>query len=119
MTTSPAPATRLLHWAARLGGLAAIVPLMLIVVGESGTGPDGVREWLYLALFPFGFSAGYLLGWLRPLLGGVLSLACMAASLALIGRGVDTQAYLVWGVLCIPAVLFVATGLLQRRAAHA
>jgi hypothetical protein len=112
MPTSPAGS-------ARLGGLAAIVPLMLIVFGESVAGPDGAREGLYLVLFPFGFSARYLVGWIRPLAGGVHSPVCMAASLALIGRSVGAQAYLVWGVLCVPAAQFVATGLLQRRAAHA
>ena len=48
----------------------AVVPVMLIAFGEPGSGPAGPREWVYLALFPFGFSAGYLLGWRWPLLGG-------------------------------------------------
>src|SRR5689334_20046903 len=90
---------RCLLWIARLAGLAAIVPLMLIVFGEPGTGPYGLRVWVYLALFPFGFSAGYLLAWRWPVCGGAFSLVCLIASLALIGRPVGLAPYLIWGML--------------------
>jgi hypothetical protein len=109
--------TRALLWSARLAGTAVIVPLLLIAFGESGTGPSGAREWVYLALFPFGFSAGYLLGWRWPLFGGCLSLACMAVSLVLIGRVLDVAPYLIWGVLCLPGILYVIAGSQLRRAA--
>ena len=104
------PAARVLHWVARLAGIAVIVPLMLIVFGESGSGPSGVREWVYLALFPFGFAAGYVLGWRWPLLGGCVSLACMALSLAVIGRVLDLEPYLIWGLVSVPGVLYVIAG---------
>ena len=105
-----------LLWLARLAGVAAIVPLMLIVFGESGTGPAGLRTWVYLALFPFGFSAGYLLGWRWPLLGGCVSLACMAASLVVLGRVLPVQPYLIWGALSVPGVLYVISGWKLRAA---
>ena len=103
-----------LWWIARIGAIAAIVPLMLIVFGESGTGPADIREWVYLVLFPFGFSVGYLLGWRWPLWGGCLSLGCLAASLVVIGRVFPPMAYLTWGILSVPAILYVVTGLLLR-----
>ncbi len=68
-----------------------------------------------LALFPFGFSAGYLLGWRWPLLAGCLSLACMATSLVVIGRVFDLASYLTWGVLSVPGVLYVIAGLKLRK----
>jgi hypothetical protein len=108
-------ASQVLVWIARLGGIAAIVPLMLIVFGERGSGPAGVREWVYLALFPFGFAAGYLLGWRLPLVGGCVSLACMAASLIVIQRTFDWKAYATWGVLCLPGILYVIAGWRLRR----
>lgn len=108
-------ATQVLLWIARLSGLAAIVPLMLIVFGERGSGPAGVRVWVYLALFPFGFAAGYLLGWRWPLVGGCISLACMAASLVVIQMPFEWEPYLIWGVLCIPGFLYVIAGLRLRR----
>jgi hypothetical protein len=110
---------RVLLWIARLAGILAIVPLMLIAFGEYGRGPSGVREWIYLALFPFGFSIGYLLGWRWPLLGGCLSLACLVTSLILIGRVFDLSAYLIWGVLSVPGILYVIAGLMMRSATNA
>ena len=102
-------------WIARITGVAAIVPLMLIMLGENGHGPDGPREWLYLALFPFGFSVGYLWAWRSPLFGGCLSLACMAASLLVIGRTFGFGPYLIWTILSLPGMLFVIVGLQLRN----
>jgi hypothetical protein len=101
-------------WVARLTGTIAVVPLMMIMIGEPG--PTRDREWLYLAFFPCGFSVGYLLGWRWPLLGGALSLACMAVSLVVIGRILDSGPYLIWGALSIPGVLYVLAGLKLRTA---
>ncbi len=106
---------RILVWIARLSGTAVVLPLMLIVVGESGSGPAGA-EWVYLALFPFGFSAGYLIGWRWPLLGGCVSLACMALSLVVLGRVFDPETYGIWAVLSLPGVLYVIAGLGLRGA---
>ena len=110
-------AARVLLWIARLSGTAVMVPLMLIVFGEPGNGPAGADEWVYLALFPFGFSAGYLIGWLRPLLGGCVSLACMALSLTVLGRVFDAETYAAWSVLSVPGVLYVVAGLKLRGVA--
>ena len=90
---------------------------MMAVFGEPG--PRDLRDWAYLALMPFGFAAGYLLGWTRPALGGCFALTCMAASLVVAGSAFGWQAYLVWAVLCVPAVLFIIAGLLPRQAAPA
>jgi hypothetical protein len=105
----------LLHWIARISGIAAIVPLLMIVFGEPGVGPSGVREWVYLALFPFGFSAGYLLGWRWPIFGGSFSVVCLVLSLLVSGRVFPLAAYLTWGVLAIPAVLFIIAGLMKQK----
>jgi len=105
----------LLHWIARLSGIAAIVPLMMIVFGEPGVGPYSVRDGIYLALYPFGFSAGYLLGWRWPVLGGALSLVCVFLSQLVTARVFPLGAYLVWGLLAIPAILFITAGLMKRQ----
>jgi hypothetical protein len=99
-----------LLWAARLAGTAVVVLLMLVVIRESGTGPSGVRECTYLALFPFGFSVGYLLGWRWPLVAGWVSLGCMAASQIVLGRVFPIGPYVVWGILSLPGVLYVLAG---------
>ena len=106
---------RVLFWIARLTGNAAIVPLMLIFFGEPGTGPAGTRERIYLALFPFGFATGYLLGWRWPLFGGCMSLVCMVASLVVIARIYSLGAYVIWAILCVPGILYVVAGWMMRK----
>ena len=108
--------TSLLLWFARASGTATVLLLMVVAFGGRGNGPSGVREWVYLALFPFGFSASYLVGWRWPLFAGCASLACMAASLLVIGRTFDLGPYLIWGLLSIPGVLYVLAGLGLRAA---
>jgi hypothetical protein len=110
--------TSILHWLARLTSIAAIIPILLIAFGEPGTGPYSLRVWLYLALFPFGFSAAYLLAWRYPLAGGTISLACMTASLLVTGRVFPWPAYLYWAILSVPAVLFIAVGLRRKFPRH-
>ena len=109
-------AASVLLWIARLSGTAVVVLLMLFAFGESGSGPTAA-EWVYLALFPFGFSAGYLMGWRWPLLGGCVSLACMALSLVVLGRVFDWEIYATWSVFCVPGVLYVIAGSKLRGAA--
>ena len=106
-------------WTARVLGTVSIIPLMLIVFGEPGAGPSGVRDWIYLALFPFGFSLGYLLGWRWPLLAGWVSLGSLGASLIVAGRLFSHEAYLVWGALALPGILYILAGLESRRSAGA
>ena len=108
----------ILLWIARLTASVVIVPLMLIAFGEFGRGPAGVREWIYLVLFPFGFSAGYLIGWRWPLPGGLISLVCLAISLIVIGRTFAPGPYVIWSVVAIPGVLYVIAGLWLRSNAR-
>lgn len=96
-----------LTWIARISSLAVVAVLMLMLTGESGAGPDGWREWAYLALFPVGFSLAYLAAWKWPRAGALAALACMALSQLVIWRTFDLEAYLAWAALCVPAVLFL------------
>ena len=117
MSGRPVPA-RLLHWIARLSALGVVLLLGTMTLGEWGSGPAGVREWAYLALFPLGFSVAYLLGWRWPLAGGWAALASMALSLLVIGRVFDPQAYAVWAMLCAPGVLYILAGTKLRSTAR-
>jgi cytochrome b561 len=105
---------RTIHWIARIAALAVVAFLLMLATGEGGA-PRGASEWLYLAFFPFGFSIAYLLGLRWPLHGGAASLACMALSLIVIGRTFDVQAYVIWGLLCVPGLLYVWAGWLMRQ----
>jgi hypothetical protein len=101
-------------WVARLTSIIAIIPILTILFGEPGTGPAGIRGWIYLLLFPIGFSFGYLIAWRWPVIGGTVSLVCMAASLVVIGRVLPLPPYLIWGGLSIPGFLFVFAGMQLR-----
>lgn len=101
---------KLVEWIARITSVLALVPVLMILVGEPGTGPGSARGWLYLAFFPIGFAAGYLLAWRWPTFGGLMSLACMVISLVVVGRVFPLQPYLFWSLLCIPGALFILAG---------
>lgn len=109
---------RVLLWGARLSGTATVVLLMMLMASQEGGRPSGMREWVFLALFPFGFSAGLLVGWRWPLFGGVLSLLCMVASWVVIGP-VFPLFYLAFGCFSVPGVLYVIAGLRLRSVAKA
>ena len=104
--------TKLLWWIAGISGVAIVLLLIVMVTGELGepTGP----EWVYLFFFPFGFSVGYVIALRWPLVGGCVSLACMAISQVVTGRVFDLGAYTIWGLMCVPAVLFLIVGLRKR-----
>jgi len=97
----------ILSWIAKISALAAIVPILLILFGEPGTGPAGLRDWLYLAFFPLGFSLGYLIAMRWPIVGGCIGLACMAVSLLIVGRFFPISVYVIWGILCLPGILLI------------
>lgn len=50
-------------WIARATSIFALIPVLLIFVGEPAGGPASARTWVYVAFFPIGFSAGYLFAW--------------------------------------------------------
>lgn len=102
-----------LHWLARISSVAVVILLVVMLTGENGSGPAG-RDSLYLALFPVGFSLGYLIGWKWPLPGGVISLSCMALSLFIVGKTFDLETYMAWGILSLPGVLFIFAGLKSK-----
>lgn len=109
---------RKLFWIARISTIPVIILLSMMVVGgivEGEGRPVGFREWAYLALFPMGFTLSYVLGWVKPLAGGVTSLTCMVLSQLVIGRVFDFQAYVIWGALCVPGILLVSAGLKLRE----
>ncbi len=70
-------------------------------------------EILLLVLFPIGMCVGYLLAWKWPLVGGVVSVVCMAAFLIALR---EADMILTIAFLAIPGVLFIVCGVLSRGA---
>jgi hypothetical protein len=108
-----------LWWFARISGGAVALPfLLLMVMGGEGNGATTGGNWVYFAFFPIGFSVAYLIGWRWPLVGGTVSLACMAISHVVMGRVLPSLVpYIIYGVLCVPGVLYVIVGLRLRATA--
>ncbi|MFC1572062.1 hypothetical protein ACFL6M_00530 [Candidatus Eisenbacteria bacterium] len=118
--TKPASGSplRSLKWIARiLGTLFVLFVLFALPYALNPDGPDGPppnawpSSWGLMALFPFGVAAGFIVGWFRPLMGGVLALVCLAAGVVLpqIPLRPGVQAV----VLAAIAVLFVFYGVLD------
>jgi len=103
-----------LWWIARISGTAVVLLLLMMFTGDEASLPSGA-EWIYLTFFPFGFSVGYMIGWRWPFVGGVVSLVCMAMSQVVTGRVFNLQAYMIWGVLSVPGLLYVIAGWKLRK----
>ncbi len=113
---------RVFLWVAR--GLSALVILLFVLVLVAGLVdrseplPTG-REWLELSLFPIGMCVGYALGWRWQLLGGVVSLGCIASFLMMMAlRGNSVFGVPAFYFLAIPGVLLLLYGVLSHRGAR-
>ena len=106
-------------WITRIAALLIVALALLWVAGYSSNpaGFDPSRmDASELALFPFGMCLGYLMALRWPLLGGGLSLACLAV---FVGGKQELIYVILFGPLSLPGVLFFFYGMYlrdQRRA---
>ncbi|HVZ93413.1 MAG TPA: hypothetical protein VG797_02780 [Phycisphaerales bacterium] len=102
-----------LRWIARVGSVISVGLLGGFVLTELGNPTP--REWVGLALFPFGVMLGMLLGWWRELLGGVVTVGSLALFYAwmIVGDGrVPPGPWFL--VFAAPGVLFLVSGMVRR-----
>ncbi len=94
-----------------------VIFLVLMTIGYivnpqgDGSGPT-VTEGFGLAFFPIGLCVGYVIGWRWQLLGGAISLVCLAGFLLLMR---ERDMIPVISIVGIPAVLYVVYGVYRRR----
>lgn len=104
----------ILRWTARLSALLVAGMYLLLLAGEIFTPhsgpPSGWREWTGIALMAVAVLAP-LLAWKWELPGALLSLAALAAFVAV----VHFRNYGVLWVMAMPGVLFLLDFALQRR----
>ena len=111
---------RVVLWIARLLATLWFVFIAAQVISEGGGFlPRGGREFIEWMFFPIGFTAGYLLGWRWPLLGGCVSLTCLVLLPVLLwalhGRVVpNIGLYAPFAVLGVPGILYIIAGWLLR-----
>ncbi len=112
---------RVLLWCARITGGIFVVTLAFVIVVNfvhpAGEPMPTGKEWLGLAMFPFGVFVAYALAFRWKLAGGVLALACSFGWWAYVGFTLRILPIAV--MVGIPGVLYVVYGLLSRRNARA
>lgn len=107
-----------LRWAARLTSILSIG--LILAFATADTKLPTPHEWLILALFPIGVVAGMIVGWWRELLGGVIGTASLLAFYVVFlsqGNALSKGAW--FAVFALPAMLFLAAGLIRRARLHA
>jgi hypothetical protein len=116
LQTKTSDYAQILKWLARIASLISAFILLLFFVGE-GFNPAKLRagEWVLMICFPLGVLAGMAIAWRRELVGGVITVACLAAFYAvnfLISGGFPRG----WAFLAFsfPGFLFLAHWLLTR-----
>jgi hypothetical protein len=109
----------ILRWSARILSLVAFAFVAMFLGGGEEFDPAKftAREWVGFALFPIGVCLGLLVAWFKEGLGALISLACLAAIVAMqvaksggLGRGTAFLAF------AAPGLLFVASHLVRRTA---
>jgi hypothetical protein len=108
---------RALLWSARItGGVFVAVLVFVIVVNfvhPAGEAMPTGKEWLGLAMFPFGVFVAYALAFRWGLVGGVLAIVCLFGWWAYVSFMPRILPIAV--MVAIPGILYVTHGLLSRR----
>jgi hypothetical protein len=116
----PRKGTRALLWVARsLGALYVALLAFTVVANFFGAGaepaPTG-REWVGLAMFPFGVLLAYALAFRWELTGGALAILCLIGWLVFVEFDADIVP--IAAVVAIPGALYVVYGCLARGRAR-
>ena len=110
-----------LLWSARItGGLfVAILAFVIVVnfVNPTGEAVPSGKEWLGLAMFPFGVFVAYALAFRWELVGGVLAILCLFGWWAYVSFMPNILP--IAAIVATPGILYVVHDLLSRRSAQA
>ena len=107
---------RTLLWIARITGGLYVAVLAFVVIANfvapsAEPAPKG-REWIGLAMFPFGVLLAYVLAFRWKLIGGALAVLCLFGWLVYVGF--DADVIPIAAVVAIPGVLYLVYGCLAR-----
>jgi hypothetical protein len=108
----------MLIWLARMGALASIAQLALLVIGsiQSGDPAPTVSEAIGIACFPVGVAVGLLVGWRQPLVGAAVSLISLFAFYVwsyLVSGRISNGPYFV--LFTLPAIFYLIGALTQPK----
>jgi len=105
-----------LEWIARLTSIASITLLAMLFVGEA-LHPSQIssQEWAGLLFFPLGVAVGMVIAWWNEGLGGVVTVASLAAFYLVYGYLFRNHIGGWWFVtFAAPGLLFLFHWALQR-----
>ena len=107
---------RRLEWAARIGGLVSIGLLAALAFGDQeASGTPTAGEWVLLACFPGAVGVGMLLGWWRPLVGGLVTLGGLVGFHLIVGwRDGDWWSGPWFLVFAAPGLVFLLVEVARR-----
>ncbi len=102
-----------LRTVARVGALASIGLVLLMLFGAAERPPEG-HEWFALAFFPIGVCVGLLLAFWRERLGGAIALLSLAIFyVQCLGAGALPRGP--WfALIAAPGLLFLIAGSRRR-----
>jgi hypothetical protein len=109
------------RWVARAWSVLNILIIFLFAIGQSlrPLGPvPTYKEWIGLALWPVGVAIGLLVAWLREVLGGIVTLACLVAFyIWTLLRSGNLPHGPFFFLIASPALVFILAGVVSRRGA--
>lgn len=107
------------RWSARITSAFALG--IIAIFATSGGGAPTLAEWIAIAFFPVGLVIGLIVAWKREIPGAIIALASLAVfyvyMFATSSFRTDMRYVGNFALFAIPAVLFLAAGLLARREA--
>jgi hypothetical protein len=111
------------RWVARAWSILNILIIFLFAIGESlrPLGPvPTYQEWISLALWPVGVAIGLLLSWLREILGGIVTMGCLATFyIWTLFRSGTLPRGPFFLLIAAPSLVFILAGVLSlRRTTH-
>lgn len=110
---------RAILWTARILGSLVVGLFVAVAISEflrSGHSLPAPQEWLRLSMFPIGLSVGYVVAWRWQLVGGVISVGCLALFFVVMGAsGNAVHRVPAFYPFAAPGFLFLWYSLLSRR----
>ncbi|MEZ5307404.1 MAG: hypothetical protein R2684_09690 [Pyrinomonadaceae bacterium] len=109
------------RWIGRILSVLSIAVLLLFVFGEEFA-PSKITavQWLAFAFFPIGISIGFILAWKFELIGSIITLGSLVCFylvfIFLMNGSIPKGPWFL--VFALPAVAFLAAGLLHNRRGH-
>ena len=111
----------ILRLVARAASVVCIAIILLFFIGEGiDFGSVDAKEWVGLLFFPLGVFVGLVLAWREEVLGGIITIASVAAFYLIYGLLLSGSIRQGWAILpfLVPGVLFVLYGVFAMTALH-